>query len=240
VSPTNRASETFERFAPLIVVAACLLVGYFWFVQPKVSEYVRQRTERGSLESRVRLLRDAVNRGRTVLPPDEAAAMRLFQERTSPDDKVSEVVELLARNAMQSAPKDRVRGLQIQTGTSIRWQPGEPPPNAGRAGGGADEPDPRFALFGMPLTYTPVTIAFESSYEAITSFLWQLRDLPTTIELRSMELTRGLPLMQAKIQIFVYQREAAALVPGPPGVVPGGSTSPTTPRVARLSTGDRW
>jgi hypothetical protein len=235
VSPSNRASETFERFAPLIVVAACLLVGYFWFVQPSVSEYVRLRTERSALESRVSLLRDTVNRGRSVLPPDEAAAMRLFEERTSADDKVSEVAELLARRALESAPKGRVRGLQIQTGTSIRWQPGQRLQDSGRAGEGADDPDPRFALFGTPLTYTPITITFESSYEAITSFVWQLRDLPTTIELRSMELTRGLPLMKATIQIFVYQRGAS---PGLPGLAPGGVTSPTAPRVARLSTGE--
>ena len=240
MSPTNRASETFERFAPLVVVAACLLIGYFWFVQPSISDYVRQRTDRVTLESRVRLLQDTVNRGRSVLPPDEAAAMRLFEERTSPDDKVSDVVELLARKALESAPKGRVRGLQIQTGPSVRWQPGQPLQNSGGAGAGADEPDPRFALFGTPLIYTPVTITFESTYEAITRFVWQLRDLPTTIELRSMELTRGLPLMQATILIFVYQRGAAPAAPGPPGPAPAGSPSPTVPRVARLSTVEGW
>jgi hypothetical protein len=240
VSPTNRARERFVRFAPLVVSAACLLAGYFWFVQPSISEYVRQRTDRGTLELRVRLLQDAVNRGRTVFPPDEAEAMRVFEERTSPDDKVSEVVELLARKALESTPKGLVRGLQIQTGASIRWQPGEPAQQSGRAADRAAGPDARFALFGTPFTYTPVAIAFESSYEGITRFVWQLRDLPTTIELQSMELTRGLPLMQAKIQIVVYQRGAAPTASGPPGLVPAGSTSPTAPRVARLSTVEEW
>lgn len=241
MSPSRRTGDALSRFLPLAVAVLIIVAGYVWFVQPRVTAYLRSRTEVETLETRVRVLQDTVARGRGILPPDEAAAMRLFEERTSKDDKVSEVVEILAKTAQEVAPADRMRGLQIQTGTAVRWQPGQPVVHTG-AGDEEDggDPDPRFALFETPLIYTPVTISFESSYDGITRFLWRMRDLPTTIELRSMELTRALPLMQAKIRIFVFQRGEAAAVPSPQAPAPGGTASPTAPRVAALSTGEGW
>ena len=68
------------------------------------------------------------------------------------------------------------------------------------------QPDPRVALFTHSIEYTPVEVSFESSYEAIGRFLWRLRELPTTIEIGSMEIVRGLPLMRMRLTLFVYRR----------------------------------
>ncbi len=241
MSAVNRATDTLERAIPVVAVAAIALVGYFWFVQPRITEVLRNRTEIANLEGRVRTLQDTVNRGRGVATPDEAAALKLFDERVSKDDRVSDIVETLARTAMASAPDGRVQGLRIETGQPVRWQPGQRPAAAGGDGEAPDSPDPRFGLFPVTLTYTPVTVAFESSYGTIARFVWQLRDLPTTIEIRSMALQRGLPLMKASIRIFVYQRGDAVVspavpVPGPGGPMPGAAA----PRVARLSLAEGW
>lgn len=233
MSAVNRATDTFERSIPIVVVAAIALAGYFWFVQPRIGEYLSNRNEVATLESRVRTLQDTVNRGRGVLPPDEAATIRQFEEQVSRDDKVSEIVETLARLALDSAPKGKVRGLRIQTGTSAQWQSGEAPARGGS--GLAEAPDPRFALFQLAVTYTPVTVSFESSYEAITRFVWQLRDMPTMIEVRSIDLTRGLPFMRAEVLIYVYQRSGEPAAPAPTG--PGSSL---VPRIARLSAAEGW
>lgn len=236
MSAVNRATDTFERVIPVVLVAAIALVGYFWFAQPRIAEYLTNRNEIRLLETQVRGLQDEVNRGRGVAPVDEAAALRLFDERVSTDDKVSEIVETLAKAALDSAPKGQVRGLQIQTGESQPWRPG---PAQARTGDAASEaPDPRMGLFPVPVTYTPVTVSFESSYAAISRFVWRLRDMPTLIEIQSMDLARGLPYMKARLRILVYQRGEA---PSGPGVAaPGPAASPVVPRVAGLSTAEGW
>lgn len=239
MSAVNRTAETFERVLPVIVVAAIVALGYFLFVQPRVAEYLSARTEIATLEDRARTLQDTINRGKTAPSANEAAALKLFEERMSPDDRVGDVVELLAKLATDSAPQGTIKGLQIATGESGRW-----PAGAGQAATrsgsseSADEPDPRFGLFPVTLTYTPVTVTFQGSYDAIQRFVWRLRDMPTMIEIRSMELARGLPLMQVVVRLFVYQRGAVAVSPGL--IPPGPAGSPQAPRVARLSVAEGW
>ena len=70
--------------------------------------------------------------------------------------------------------------------------------------------DPRLRLFDTVLDYTPVTVRFESTYEGIGRFVWGLQGLPTTVEIREVELTRGLPLMKARLVLFVFQRSSFA------------------------------
>ena len=238
MSAASRTNETVTRVLPFVAAVAIILLGYFWFVQPRVAEYLRARTEITTLEVRVRALQDTVNRGKTAPSADEAAALKLFEERMSADDCVGDVVELLARMAADSAPKGTMKGLQIGTGTSAQWPTGAGQ-TATRAGSEpADQPDPRFGLFPVSLTYTPVTVTFQGSYDAIQRFVWRLRDMPTMIEIRSMELGRGLPRMQFAIRLFVYQRGAAVVSPGL--IPPGPAGSPQAPRVARLSLAEGW
>jgi len=237
VTAASRSNETLTRLLPFVVAGVIILAGYFWFIQPKVTEYLRMRTDITAAETQVRTLQGQVSRGQTATSPDEAAALRLFEERVSADDRVAETVELLARLALDSGPKGSIKGLQIQTGPSGQFpasanQPARSPGDAG------DGPDPRFGLFPVTLTYTPVTVSFDGSYDAIQRFAWRLRDLPTMIEIRSMELVRGLPLMKMAVSVFVYQRGAAAAPEAAPPA--GAGASPQAPRVARLSLTEGW
>ena len=69
--------------------------------------------------------------------------------------------------------------------------------------------------------------------------MWKVRDLPTTVEVKSATLTRGLPLMKMEVLIWVYQRGAA--VSQEPGPAPGapGTPAPVGPRVAELMSAER-
>lgn len=232
---TTRVTNTIERFLPLIVLVVILLFAYFWFIQPRVTSYLAGRGEVSSLEARLQGLQNTVRQGRTETPSDSAAVMRRFEAMVSADDKVADVVEFLVRTATASAPKDKFRGLQVQTGDPLR--PGGTDRGPRVAGSPVTEGDPRYQLFPVALVRTPVTISFESTFEGIAEFVWRLRDLPTLIEIRSLELTRALPLMKASMTVFVYQR-GAAVPDGPPVPDPQPAPPPAMPRVALLSLPD--
>lgn len=226
---TSRLTGAIERFLPLIVFVVILVFAFFWFIQPKLTAYLASRGEVQTLEAQLQALRNSVGQGRTEPPADSAAIIRRFESLVSPDDKVPDVVEFLVRTATASAPKDRFRGLQVETGESQLPVGGDRGPRV--AGASATESDPRYSLFPVSLTRTPVTVTFESTFEAIAEFAWRLRDLPTLVEIRSLELTRGLPLMKAQLTVFVYRRGPA--VPDE-SLVPATQTAPppTVPRVA--------
>jgi hypothetical protein len=214
-----------------VALLAIVVGGYVWFVQPRISAYRQNLAEVTRLETRVRALQDAVKDGGGAPSPDDAPALALFEQRLSKDDVVPEVVERLARLAGESAAAGRVRGVTITTGDPVQAHTTNAAPSLGS--GGVVIPDPRFGLFPGPVAYTPVAVSFESSYEAIAGFAWRLRDLPTIVEIRSVELTRGLPLMRVAVQVLVFQSGEAriapsSLAPGPPALPP----SSTAPRVA--------
>ena len=240
MSAANRTSDVLSRALPFIVVAAIVIGAYFGLIQPRVSEYLRGRTELTSLDGRVRTLQDALARGRSAPLPDEATALKLFDERMSVDDHVSDVSERLARLVLDSAGKDMLKSLQIATGAPAQWSPGQAVATTRTADERPDLPDPRFGLFLATVTYTPVLVSFSSTYEAIQQFAWRLRDFPTMIEIRSVDLTRGLPLMRASFRIFVFQRGPAATAPSGPAAPANPPASPLAPRVARLETSEGW
>jgi hypothetical protein len=240
VTAANRTSDSLSRYLPVAVAVIIIALGYVWFIQPRLSDYLRDRDEIASLENRVQSLQSTVDRGRSVKSPDVAATLHLYEERVSADDHVSDVVELLARQALDSAPAGRVKALQIATGTSATWAPGQAAAPSRTDAELADQPDPRFGLFPSSVIYTPVTVSFDSSYEAITSFAWRLRDMPTLVEIRAMELTRGLPLMHATFRLFVYQRGPAAPVAPRTSAPASGTETGTAPRVASLSVAGEW
>lgn len=240
MSAANRANDTLMRALPFVVAAVIVLLGYMWFIQPNVTEILRSRNDATSLEARVRVLQDTVDRAKRGGSPDESSALRTFEARMSADDCVSEVVERMVHAALESAPKGKVKALQVATGESAHWAPTQAGAMARGGDMVTDQPDPRFGLFPVSVTYTPVTVAFDASYEAIERFVWQLRDMPTMIEIRSMELTRDLPLMHAVVRVYVYQRGGAVQKPvAPQGATPAGQQS-TAPRVARLSLSEGW
>ena len=66
MSAANRTSDMLSRVLPFVVAGAILLLGYFWFVQPRIAEYLTNRGEIANLEIRVRAMQDTVNRGRST------------------------------------------------------------------------------------------------------------------------------------------------------------------------------
>jgi hypothetical protein len=211
-----------SRVLPLAVALVVLVAGYLWLVQPRIADYRRIRVEAQTLETRVRLLQETVDRGRALDGSDRPDALRLFEKRVSDRDRVADVVERLTRAVAESAADGRLRNLTIATGDqaarSIQVRPA--------AVGETDTADPRWTLFPYSLTHTPVSLSFEASYATIAGFFSRIRDLPTAVEIRSVKLTRGLPLMSVEMTAFVVRRGDAQPDAGTAVLVQQARTAP--------------
>jgi hypothetical protein len=220
-------SEALERLLPFLVFTAVITAGWFWFVQPRLSVYLRARTDAAALEERVRTLQQASSRTRSVPPADLDRTQREFEQRVSSEDRVADVAAAIAKAVLASAPADGLRAFVIDAGDRVAA------PRGGGAEGGGDGADPRMGLFPYAVSYTPLRVSFESGFETAGDVLWQLRDLPTTVEVRAATLERGLPLMKTELVVRVLQRSEALEVPA--GGVPGSSMAPapgpTAPRL---------
>jgi hypothetical protein len=231
----GRLSDAIERLLPFLIVVGIVTSAYFWLIQTPLNAYLRTRTDLVSLRGRVKNAQDGVARAGSTAPVDMQAALTQFEAQVAPDDRVADVTAILAKAVLDSAPADQLRGFAIETSDRIKANDqGAPRVTAATLG---TAPDPRFALFPYSVTYTPVKLTFSSTFEAIASVLWKVRDLPTTIEVKSATLTRGLPLMKMELLIWVYQRGRSANPDQ--GVAPAGPAGPTIapvgPRVARLA-----
>jgi hypothetical protein len=200
-------AATVERFAPYFVALTLIVIGCVFAVQPLVAGHLRDRDEATRLEGRVRALQQAVAGSRSLAAPDEAAPIVIFDQRVSKGDVVADVAERLARLADESAPKGRIRSIRISTGEAVGNETASDA--SARSDDGAAGPDIRFGLFPSTVSATPVTVSFESSYDAVARFAWRLRGLPTVVDIESVQLTRGLPLMRASIRVLVCRRAGA-------------------------------
>jgi hypothetical protein len=84
-------------------------------------------------------------------------------------------------------------------------------------------PDPRFKLFDTPLAYSPILMSFDADYASLGGFLWRLRELATTIEVRSLEIRPRLRdgsdgagavpdgRVHAGLTLFAYARQSAVV-----------------------------
>jgi Tfp pilus assembly protein PilO len=235
----GRLIKAIERLLPFLLVVGIMACGYVWFIQPRLSEYLGTRADVTALDDRVRTLQHSTDRARLLPPADMQASLRELEKQMSREDKVADVAAALAQAVLESAPPDNLRGFVIETGNRIQQSAGAPAWNAPRVSPETsdDGPDPRMSLFPVAVSYTPVRITFESTFEAIANFLWKIRDLSTTVEIRSVTMARGLPLMKMDVLIWVFQRadviDAGQTVPpGEKAPSPGG---PTAPRVAQLT-----
>jgi hypothetical protein len=235
VTRTSGLADALERLLPFLTIVAVVTAGWFWFVQPRFGAYLRARTDAAALEERVRTLQQATARARPQPPADLERTQRAFEAHVSADDKVADVAAALAQAVLASAPAGKLRSLEIEAGDSVSSRTlGGTAATARAPGGGTDGGDPRLALFPYAVSYTPVRVSFESTFEAAGNLLWQLRDLPTGVEVRSAALTRGLPLMKTELLVRVLQRgdtidDAGAPMPGVTGPA---VASPTAPRLA--------
>ena len=234
--PTGGLTDTLGRLLPFLTIAAVVTAGWFWLLQPRLVAYLRARTDAAALEERVRTLQQASGRSRPLPPADLGRTQRMFETRVPADDKVADIAAALANMVLASAPAGSLRSLVIETGdsTSARSRAVSGEPEGASGADGIAGADPRLALFPYAVSYTPLRVSFESTFEAAGNVLWQLRDLPTTVEIRSATLTRGLPLMTIELLVRVLQRGGAIDAASPPMPVAAAPAvgNPTAPRLA--------
>jgi Tfp pilus assembly protein PilO len=236
---TGRLSHAIDRLLPFIIVVAIVTFAFFWFIRAPLNTYLQARTDTAALQARLKTAQDSVARASGTPPVDVRSSLEMFEKQMATDDKVAEVTALLAGAVIDSMPADKLRGFVIETsdrikaGSDVIGRGGAPTVMVSQVG---SSPDPRLALFPYTVTYTPVKISFSSTFEGIANLMWKVRDLPTTVEVRSATLTRGMPLMKLELLVWVYQRGASvgqeqAPTPGAPA---GLMASPIVLRAARL------
>jgi hypothetical protein len=233
---TGRLGDTIERLLPFLTIVTVVTIGFLWFVQPRLGAYLRVRSDATALEERARTLRQLTSRAQSPPRADMERPQREFEARMSAEDKVADVAAALAHAVLASAPPDRLRSFTIETGDRTAAPALDAAGDARHAPGSAlgDHADPRLALFPYAVTHTPLRVTFESSFEAAGRVLWQVRDLPTIVEVRSATLTRGFPLMRIELLVRVLQRgQTVDVLRGAPadGALPA-APGPTAPRVA--------
>ena len=164
---------------------------YVVIVRPRAAEgrqaaaqAIDLRARLGALATGTIPIDDAVGRG----PRRPSPALQEFEQRVPDADRVPDLVERLARIAAEGAGD--VAALRIETG--------------GRADAGGNDAsvvDPRLELFGAPLASTPIAVGFEATYSGVGRFLWRLRNLPTAVEIRTLEVTRSNAVGRPRVEL---------------------------------------
>jgi len=175
----------------MAVAAPIVVFGFLYVlqVQPERAAVAESRSDLAAA-------RAEVNRRRTIVRSQsvvsEVPALDIFDARTTEGDRVGDMADALSV-LLNSPAVGRVSNLSIETGV-----PAEPR---------ADSPA---RLFSPTVVHTPVTVMFDARYEQIGRFFWNLRVLPTTFDLQSVELTPGVAsrggLMRAKVSLLVFHR----------------------------------
>jgi hypothetical protein len=212
--------QRLSRFAPLGLPLAVVVAGWMLVVQPQVSDNARVAKDIDDLGQQLATVRSSAANPLPAKPADHALAR--FEREAAALDPTSELLEQLARLAATA----RVSNLLIETGdrVSVGGNTGSGPQVVG-----ANAADPRFALFTMPLAYSPVTMSFDAEYPRAGNLLWSLRDLATTVEVRDFEArpvtedaTAGdarLPKIHIVLTLFAYARATPVVSGGASGVL---------------------
>lgn len=180
------------RLTTAMAVAAPIVVFGFLYVLQVQPERAAAAASRNKLAA----ARDQLNRQRAFVRPQpvvtELSALDEFDARTTEGERVGEVAD--AMTAVLNGPAvGGVSNLSIET---------EAP--------GVVPVDSMARLFSQTVVQTPVTVTFDARYEQIGRFFWNLRVLPTTFDLQSVELTPGAAsrggFMRAKVSLLVFHR----------------------------------
>ena len=213
----------------MAVAAPVVVFGFLYIllVQP-------QRA--ASLEARAQLdaARDELGRRRAIgrsPAPATAAAPDEFEMRTAEGDRVGDVIAAI-KASLNSPAVGGVSHLLVATG-----EPGDGPV------------DSTVVPASQKVRHTPVTLTFEARYEQIGRFFNNLRALPTTFDLRDVDLTShpaSTGLMKAKVSLLVFHRPGATAggVPPQPRTVdavapPKALRDPVTKEPAAAAVGRR-
>ena len=203
-----------RRLAPLGAFLITVGAGWATFVRPLVAERVGTAERLNVLTQREAALRAilAAPSGLAVRTDPVAA----FERRVASGDPTLAVVERLARLASNA----HVRDLFIETveGTATAAAGAPLLPQAYR-------PDPRISLFDGRLAHTPITMSFTIDYAGLGRFLWELRDLPTLVEVRALNVQPRIPpvgeefqkpdgTLRASLTFAAYSRPSSAPTSG--------------------------
>jgi hypothetical protein len=148
-------------------------------------------------------------------PVVEGVAQHEFERRTPAEGRVAAVVDAI-RDLLKGPAVGGVRNLSIETGAAVR--------------AGPNDLDPRIRLFTGPIAYAPLTMNFDARPAQLGPFFENLRMLPSTIELRGVDVT-PLPsgaMVRARLLLFLYQRSEPATPPRP--AVVQASPVPSAPK----------
>lgn len=198
------------RFQPVLVgvvpllVLAAVLVGV---IQPRVRAGAAARARLEPLQQRaVSMQRTLATRATTE--GNSADVLTEFERRIPADDRVPELLERLAQRALAGTDKEKIQNLMLETGVQVTAPTAAGDGTAPVAELGAERLDPRLELFPKPLSYTPITIGFDSSYGQLGSFFWQLRGLPTLVEIRRVEIGPAAEpsLVHVNLVVVAFQR----------------------------------
>jgi hypothetical protein len=133
-----------------------------------------------------------------------------FERAVAAGDASSAVLEQLAGLASGA----RATNLLIETGERVVLNGSTAGPTAsGPQSGSGAQPDPRFALFNMPLTYSPVSMSFDAEFAGVGALLWQMRDMATTIEIRNVDIkpiSVDVRKVHVMLALFAYARPRPA------------------------------
>jgi hypothetical protein len=197
-------AERLRRFAPVGVALLLVVAAWMFLVAPAASRSSRSANEVSTLRQRLTQLRASVSG-----PAPQPAAgnpITSFERAVAAGDASSAVLEQLAALAASA----RATNLLIETGERVVVSGSTGPQVASSV-----RTDPRFGLFDAPLSYSPVSMSFDAEFGSVGALMWQMRDLATTVEVRSVEIA-PIPADARKVHValslFAYAR------PRPTGV----------------------
>lgn len=208
-SPVNIDTERLKQAAPFALPLMIVVLGWMFLISPAASENADEARQLDALEQRLAQVRVSV--AEPPPPPITSDPRGVFERQLAARDASSQVILELSQLASSVA----VTNLAIETGDPVTATS----PTGPQVSGGAALPDPRFELFEVPLAYSPILMSFDADYASLGGFLWRLRDLATTIEVRSLEIRPRLRdgsaspdgRVHAGLTLFAYARRSASL-----------------------------
>lgn len=197
----------------MAVAAPIVFFGFVYVlkVQPERAAVRLAQHQLGGVEAELHRRRKSVASKSVVA---RASALDEFNARIGESARVREVVGALSR-VLDSPAVGGVSNLSIETGSSVD---------------GAH--DAMVGLFSREIAYTPVIVTFHARYEQIGRFFWNLRALPTIVDVHAVELTPAgasrAGLTRAKVSLHVFHRAGAAVA------------ATTPPRMVDVATPPQW
>lgn len=186
----NHPSAVRALSALTFVVPVALLFSVYTFAAlPRLSAARAARAEADAIRGQRTAAEEAVQT-RSGASSGESAA-REFEIRIPDENRVLDVLRTLTQLA-SSPSVGKLEALVIEAGS----------PGVDAA------PDPRLTLFGSPVSGTPVTMSFEASYEQLGRFFWHLRALPTTVDVRSIDVSPApqSSLLRVEMVLLAFHR----------------------------------